>query len=180
MNYYGPHGLNINELYRLASKKRRITGNSSLMNLHNAISAWINKKYGLISARSINKGTYNNTLQKWTKAIGRSLKPKSNYKTNYLYRGINRAPGNVKNYSGFSSWSNSLAGARRFAGENGTILRVNTAKLAGVPVLWLGGREFEYIFPPMKIIMNNVQNGRIVPVTDIIVNQNSMARLLQK
>ena len=172
-NYYGPYGLSLNELYRAGSKKRRITGNSSLMNLHNAIEAWVNKKYPEISARSVNRGHYNNNIQKWTNAIGRSLKPKTNYKTNYLYRGIGRYPGNITNTSGFSSWSNNLDVAQRFAGISGTILRVNTKKLVNVPVLWLGGQESEYILPPMKIIMNinsYNKNGRILPVTDIFVN----------
>lgn len=169
--YYGPYGIKGNELYYDASKMRRKTGNGSLMNVYNALEAWAKNRYPEIAARSLTNTRQNNNIQKWTNAIRRSLKPKTNYKTNYLYRGLAAAPGNIKNVSGFSSWANSLNVARRFAGPRGIVLRLNTKKLSDVPVLWLGGQEREYILPPMKIVMNNVQNNKIVPVTHVIIKK---------
>lgn len=173
---YKKNGIQPNRLYSVGAIVKRKLGNNSVMNLHDAIMAWINRGYREISNRS-RSASQNNTLQKWTRAIGLHMRPKNNYKTQYLYRGISAPRGNVRNTSGFTSWTNNPMGARRFAGSTGSVLRINTSKLAGVPVLWLGGREGEYILPPMKIIMSNIQNN-VIPVQDVIVNQNSMARLL--
>jgi hypothetical protein len=176
---YTNRGLNLRQLYSLGSKQKRNTKgqNTSLMNLHNALERWSRSGSHVISVRSVNKNNHNNLIQKHTKAIGRSLQPKTNYKTQYLYRGISTPRANIRNTTGFTSWTNNPTVAREnFARKSGSVLRINTSKLAGVPVLWLGNREGEYILPPMKITMANTQNN-IIPVVNVLVNQNSMARL---
>jgi len=145
------------------------------------------------SKRSISNYYHPNpfTINNATRVIANSLKPNVNYKNHrYLYRGVKLFPGNVKNVTGFSSWTHSLPVARMFAGVNkwkvtqnnpwnagtpGTILRINTNKLKGVPVKYIPSMEHEYVLPPMKIVTNknsfNKNANRILPVTHFYINE---------
>lgn len=153
-------------------------------NLANALSAWRGTNYPAIAAWSRGEGVFNNRrpakysthVKQWGRNLGAQMKPKNNWTTKYIYRGIRvRSLNNIKNTQGFSSWTSNINIARRKfaydpAGSYSRVFRINTNLLKGVPVVNVGGPESEYILPPMRMILNNF-NGSFLPVKDVRFNQ---------
>lgn len=152
----------------------------------NALKAWkaVDGYYRKIAAASRGNGG-NKIAHKWSANLGKQFKPKYNYNTNFLYRGLSSVgPNNIHNISGYSSWTSNINTAKKFAyhfndpiiareyaKQRGIILRIHTKILKGVPVINMKNRnEPEYILPPMKIVFNK-NNGNILTVKNVIINQ---------
>ena len=102
------------------------------------------------------------------KVFAKQFKPKNSWNTRFLYRGVKLGGGKLRNVHGYSSWSTNIEVAKKFS--NGTVLRIPTNLLKGVPVIHYNNNEKEYVLPPMKLIYNSVNNS-FVPVRNIVINQ---------
>ena len=117
-------------------------------------------------------------------------KTNSNRLPPYLYRGMHTDPSEIINNPGYTSWTVSLATAKRFGsprgryGNNrnrGSVLRINTKLLKNIPVINMSRTtgESEVVLPPIKMVLNReavtrVNNNKsrtfFVPVTNVILN----------
>ena len=152
------------------------------------IKAWRRTKYPVMAAASRGEVTnsYNESAATLARNFGHLFKPKNNWNTKYLYRGLPiSSPNRVKTTQGYSSWTNTIAVAQSFAAKGRPwnsmknkpiVLRINTNLLKGVSVLNLTNSEREYVLPPMKVVLNSTYNGNFLPVREVMFNQRWAAK----